>query len=152
LFALLVYIMPLLRARFGPRQLFRFRRPSSGRVTYARGLASGTESTSSSATSSVPFGYIALASALSGLAGYWLASRPKALLDTKITPVPHVDAAAAQYGSPEDFKQAIKELKASLPEDAVSTDPDVLHVHGYSENDYHPSEQSICARQYKQQQ
>jgi D-lactate dehydrogenase (cytochrome) len=144
--------MTLLRARFGPRQLSRLSRPSSGRVTRARGLASGTDSTSSAAASSVPFGYIALASALSGLAGYWLASRPKALLDTKLTPVPHIDAAAPQYGSPEDFKQAIKELKACLPGDAVSTDPDVLYEHGYSENDYHPGEQPIRARRYKQQQ
>ena len=43
-----------------------------------------------------------------------------------------------KYGSVEDFKQAIQSLEAILPKDAVSTDPDVLEVHGFSENDYHP--------------
>ncbi|KAI0933110.1 hypothetical protein AcV7_004679 [Taiwanofungus camphoratus] len=44
-----------------------------------------------------------------------------------------------QYGSPDDFQRAIKELRETFPaEDAVSTDPEDLHVHGFSENDYHP--------------
>lgn len=44
-----------------------------------------------------------------------------------------------KYGSPEDFQRAIQELRDSFPDkDAVSTDPDDLHTHGYSENDYHP--------------
>lgn len=44
-----------------------------------------------------------------------------------------------KYGSPEDFRRAIQELRDTFAQaDAVSTDPDDLHVHGYSENDYHP--------------
>ncbi|KAI0736753.1 FAD-linked oxidase-like protein [Fomitopsis betulina] len=44
-----------------------------------------------------------------------------------------------KYGSPEDFQRAIQELRDSFADkDAVSTDPDDLHTHGYSENDYHP--------------
>jgi len=44
-----------------------------------------------------------------------------------------------KYGSPEDFQRAIQELRDTFPDqDTVSTDPDDLHVHGYSENDYHP--------------
>ena len=44
-----------------------------------------------------------------------------------------------KYGSPEDFQRAIQELRDSFAnKDAVSTDPDDLHTHGYSENDYHP--------------
>ncbi|KAK7681772.1 hypothetical protein QCA50_015119 [Cerrena zonata] len=43
-----------------------------------------------------------------------------------------------QYGSVEDFQLAIKALHSALPGDVVSTDPDVLEVHGFSENDYHP--------------
>ncbi|PCH38627.1 hypothetical protein WOLCODRAFT_136371 [Wolfiporia cocos MD-104 SS10] len=46
----------------------------------------------------------------------------------------------AQYGTPEDFQRAILELQKALPsEGAVSTDPDDLHTHGYSDNDYHPA-------------
>jgi len=43
------------------------------------------------------------------------------------------------YGTAQDFQKAIAELHAAFPgEDTVSTDPDVLHQHGFSENDYHP--------------
>ncbi|EIN11736.1 hypothetical protein PUNSTDRAFT_119000 [Punctularia strigosozonata HHB-11173 SS5] len=105
-----------------------------------RGYTSGLDPASSSSTSSnALYGYIALASAASGLTGYWLASRSGAPEAKKTTPVPQLDAPAPQYGSPEDFKKAIEELKSSLSQDAVSTDPDVLREHGYSENDYHPS-------------
>ncbi|GBE82161.1 FAD-linked oxidase-like protein [Sparassis latifolia] len=42
------------------------------------------------------------------------------------------------YGTPEDFKKAIAELRRLFPsEDSVTTDPEDLHVHGYSEYDYH---------------
>ncbi|KAH6867248.1 hypothetical protein BKA70DRAFT_1453559 [Coprinopsis sp. MPI-PUGE-AT-0042] len=51
------------------------------------------------------------------------------------------------YGSPEDFQAAISELRAIFKDSAnnedgeveVSTDPDDLEVHGFSDNDYHPS-------------
>ena len=44
-----------------------------------------------------------------------------------------------KYGSPEDFQRAIQELLDTFAsQDAVSTDPDDLHLHGYSDNDYHP--------------
>lgn len=44
------------------------------------------------------------------------------------------------YGSPEDFQQAIEALKQDLShlEGGVSTDPEDLHAHGFSVNDYHP--------------
>ncbi|KAF7794752.1 hypothetical protein EIP86_005890 [Pleurotus ostreatoroseus] len=43
------------------------------------------------------------------------------------------------YGSPADFQRAIEELRAAFPaEHAVSTDAEDLHVHGFSDNDYHP--------------
>ncbi|KZT70146.1 hypothetical protein DAEQUDRAFT_725774 [Daedalea quercina L-15889] len=44
-----------------------------------------------------------------------------------------------KYGSTEDFQRAIQELRDTwVDQDAVSTDPDDLYLHGYSENDYHP--------------
>ncbi|TFK85448.1 hypothetical protein K466DRAFT_566602 [Polyporus arcularius HHB13444] len=47
-----------------------------------------------------------------------------------------------QYGSPQDFKKAIEELRTLFPdEDAVTTDVEDLEAHGYSENDYHPCSQ-----------
>lgn len=43
------------------------------------------------------------------------------------------------YGTPEDFQKAISELRAAFSDEhAVSTDPEDLHVHGFSDNDYHP--------------
>ncbi|OQE29522.1 hypothetical protein PENSTE_c002G07976 [Penicillium steckii] len=38
-----------------------------------------------------------------------------------------------QYGSVRDFENAVAELRAKLGEDAISTDEDDLHRHGYSE-------------------
>ncbi|THH29532.1 hypothetical protein EUX98_g4647 [Antrodiella citrinella] len=44
-----------------------------------------------------------------------------------------------QYGSMADFQKAIGELRATFPrEDVVSTDAEVLEIHGTSDNDYHP--------------
>ncbi|OCH88443.1 hypothetical protein OBBRIDRAFT_86159 [Obba rivulosa] len=44
-----------------------------------------------------------------------------------------------KYGTPADFEKAISELRNTFgAQDAVSTDPGILHVHGHSENDYHP--------------
>ncbi|KAG8986504.1 hypothetical protein FRB90_003967 [Tulasnella sp. 427] len=44
-----------------------------------------------------------------------------------------------KYGTIDDFKAAIAELKAALPGDKVSTDPDVVKDHGFSTNSYHPA-------------
>ena len=46
-----------------------------------------------------------------------------------------------QYGSQEDFRRAIEELKRLFPdEDTVTDDVEHLEEHGFSENDYHPGE------------
>ncbi|KAF8990475.1 FAD-linked oxidase-like protein [Cyathus striatus] len=42
------------------------------------------------------------------------------------------------YGTPQDFNQAIAELRTLFAEEDVSTDVEELHSHGFSENDYHP--------------
>lgn len=49
-------------------------------------------------------------------------------------------AAAPVYGTPEDFKRAIKELEASFEEGMVSTDPPNLFSHGFSPNVIHKGE------------
>lgn len=49
-----------------------------------------------------------------------------------------------QYGTAKDFREAVKELKATFPEPgAVSDDPEVLKPYGISENDYHPGNPSF---------
>ena len=50
------------------------------------------------------------------------------------------DGETSGYGSPEDFKQAIEDLRSDLShlEHGVSTTPDDLYAHGFSVNDYHP--------------
>lgn len=44
------------------------------------------------------------------------------------------------YGTPEDFERAIQSLRQELShiDGGVSTNPDDLHAHGFSVNDYHP--------------
>jgi len=47
---------------------------------------------------------------------------------------------AATYGTPDDVQKAIEELRLAFPDKhRVSTDPNVLKLHGSSENSYHPS-------------
>lgn len=44
-----------------------------------------------------------------------------------------------RFGSPDDFTKAIRELQQAFPvAGTVSTNPDVLQTHGFSDNDYHP--------------
>ncbi|KAI0357321.1 hypothetical protein OH77DRAFT_1422154 [Trametes cingulata] len=79
----------------------------------------------------------ALGSALSGALAYYLATSG----DDEATQRNRASAELnSKYGSPDDFKKAIEELKQAFPdEDTVSTDPAHLEEHGFSENDYHPS-------------
>jgi len=73
----------------------------------------------------------------SGLLGYIFAQNQKThdADDTTANAVPD----SPTFGSPLEFQKAISELKATFAdESAVSTDPDDLHVHGFSENDYYP--------------
>lgn len=75
--------------------------------------------------------------AISGGLGYYVAnSRSKAI------PGANLVEAEPSYGSPDDFKQAIAELRTTLGVDAVSTDSETVKPYGYSENDYHPGARS----------
>lgn len=49
------------------------------------------------------------------------------------------NAKHTQHGSAQDLQQGISELQAAFAsqEGVVSVDPDVLHQHGFSVNDYH---------------
>lgn len=73
------------------------------------------------------------ASIASGALGYFVAQQNdnSSVLDSVDSP---------KFGSPNDFKKAIDALKDTFDQDTVSTDPDDLHVHGFSANDYHPGE------------
>ncbi|KAI0647653.1 FAD-linked oxidase-like protein [Trametes meyenii] len=86
-------------------------------------------------SSSAPLAF-AVGSVLSGALGYYLATSAKDEAEEGKTGVQF----NTKYGSPEDFKKAIEELRLAFPdEDAVTTDVEDLEVHGFSENDYHPS-------------
>lgn len=67
---------------------------------------------------------LAVASA-SAVGGYAVASQssPKAAFDPLVTP---------SYATKAQIQEAVKELQSLFPAEAVSTDPDVLKVHGYS--------------------
>ena len=88
--------------------------------------------------SSAPLIAFAVGSVVSGFIGYKFAnSQPSDVSPSK--PANSPSGLNEHYGSPEDFRKAISELKAVFPEeDIVSTDEDVLEVHGNSDNDYHP--------------
>ncbi|KAI0669124.1 FAD-linked oxidase-like protein [Trametes maxima] len=113
------------------------------RVLASRRSYSSTTSPGESAPQSQPKGSsssaplaFAVGSVLSGALGYYLATSAK--------DEPEGGRAGVQfntkYGSPEDFKRAIEELRLAFSdEDAVTTDVEDLEVHGFSENDYHPS-------------
>jgi len=77
-----------------------------------------------------------LGSAIGACLGYYVATN-------QASQRPEIQVSTSElnnkYGSPEDFQRAIAELRETFPsEDAVTIDPEDLHVHGYSENDYHP--------------
>jgi D-lactate dehydrogenase (cytochrome) len=93
-------------------------------------------------SSSVPFtrssrswSPIIIGSIASGLIGYCLSAFGKPYLISEA-----LEETEHKYGTPKDFEQAIRELRALFDsDDAVSTHPEDLRIHGYSENDYHPS-------------
>lgn len=92
--------------------------------------SSPAQSTNNSSSSRTLLASVLVASALSGLAGFFYAKRDSDAVDTLANP---------QFGSPEDYRQGIEELRSTLPsEDMVSTNPDDLLAHGMSANVWHP--------------
>ncbi|KAL1968034.1 hypothetical protein VTN77DRAFT_2163 [Rasamsonia byssochlamydoides] len=91
--------------------------------------ASGLESNASSSNGSFwTTGRALILAALASSGAYAFAS------DSKPSPLKENTAGKQpQYGSAQDFEKAIAELRAKLGEDAISTDEDDLHEHGYSE-------------------
>ncbi|OAX39291.1 hypothetical protein K503DRAFT_98298 [Rhizopogon vinicolor AM-OR11-026] len=99
-------------------------------LTFARPYSSSVPIGSSRSWSPIIIGSIA-----SGFIGYSLSAFGTPSLSSRA-----VGEAKPTYGTPKDFEQAIKELRASFDSDeVVSTHPEDLRVHGFSENDYHPS-------------
>ncbi|KAJ8597664.1 hypothetical protein M405DRAFT_294811 [Rhizopogon salebrosus TDB-379] len=92
-------------------------------------------------SSSVPIGGprswspIIIGSIASGLIGYSLS-----VLGTPSLASQALGDAEPRYGTPKDFELAIKELRASFDSDEiVSTHPEDLRIHGFSEHDHHAS-------------
>lgn len=72
----------------------------------------------------------------SGIIGYSYAQTKQAPTRNPIEPE---TAQGPQFGSPENFKKGIEDLRRAFPsENTVSTDPEDLHHHGFSIYDYHP--------------
>jgi D-lactate dehydrogenase (cytochrome) len=98
-------------------------------------------------SSSVPIGGprswspIIIGSIASGLIGYSLSA-----LGTPSLASQALGETEPKYGTPKDFELAIKELRASFDSDEiVSTHPEDLRIHGFSEHDHHASEDFPCA-------
>lgn len=80
---------------------------------------------------------LALGTALGGALGYYLSGANSKDTGSRVSS--SVSGFNDTYGTPADFQKAISELQAAFPaEGVVSTDPDDLEVHGFSDNDYHP--------------
>lgn len=76
---------------------------------------------------------LVLASLVSGAVGYTVAQRQT------IAAAAEDKDAEPKFGTPDDFKQAIAELRlAFIDEDDVSTDIEDLEAHGLSVYDHHP--------------
>lgn len=99
------------------------------RLTFAR-----RQSSSVPFKSPRPWSPIIIGSIASGLIGYSLSAFGKTSLTSEALEI------EPKYGAPKDFEQAIKELRALFDsDDVVSTHPEDLRIHGYSENDHHPN-------------
>ncbi|KAH9851657.1 FAD-linked oxidase-like protein [Lenzites betulinus] len=86
-------------------------------------------------SSKASLGMFALGAAFSGALAYYLVNAGSDDATNRAGV-----ALNSQYGSPEDFKKAIDELKLAFPaEGVVTTDIEDLEEHGFSDNDYHPS-------------
>ncbi|KAL5358135.1 hypothetical protein BJX96DRAFT_36429 [Aspergillus floccosus] len=86
---------------------------------------SASSGTSSSSSNSWSAGRTLLISGLAAGAGY-----AGAVLSRKPQ---EEDLKTPQYGTMQDFEKAIAELRAKLGDDAVNTEEDDLHRHGFSE-------------------
>lgn len=105
------------------------RRHSSNSTQHSANLAS----TRHSGNLSYHRGIFALSCIFSGIIGFTLA---------KTWTSPSEEAGSIgkpRYGTPKDFERAIQELKEAFPDaDAVSTDPEDLRIHGFSDYDWRP--------------
>lgn len=112
--------------------------PSRGGQLHGSRFLSSSASGNSASQARYVVGGLALA--LGGAVGYALGSgsRPSGATTAPST------SSVPQYGTPEDFKAAIRELQRALPGDMVTDDEDVLQEHGFSTNDYHPGERLDC--------
>ncbi|KAG7087616.1 hypothetical protein E1B28_013565 [Marasmius oreades] len=75
---------------------------------------------------------------LSGVVGYTIARKDTSAPSSEV--VQGRRSQFGKYGTPQDFVEAVKELREAFKhgEDVVTTDPDELRIHGFSENDHHP--------------
>ncbi|KAJ1307761.1 hypothetical protein OPQ81_001848 [Rhizoctonia solani] len=104
-------------------------RPLPANSAFGLRALSSSASTGSSGTS---YGALAGIAAVSGLAGYFLA---RSVSEAK----PNDALVSPKYATKAGVQKAIIELEVLFPEGSVSTNPDVLKAHGFSENSYHPS-------------
>jgi D-lactate dehydrogenase (cytochrome) len=116
-----------------------------GSTVSSRRLVSSSSGSSSQSVSS--FSLTTLLTIVGGLVGYHLASefdnyisgRPVFTFTTNSDSDDYFTK--PKFGSPQDFHKAIEELRKAFPaEDTVTTDPEDLHDHGFSVNDYLPGE------------
>jgi hypothetical protein len=107
--------------------------PAKPRISSFRNVIVRRNSSTANTTTTFNPALVVAGSIVSAGLGYYLARSQQESSSIQSTSKP-------KYGSPEDFKKAISELRSVLGDEAVSTDPEVVGPYGYSENDYHPGE------------
>lgn len=140
------------RSLFGATARTTCRPRSLRNVQHIRYSSSGPQQAT---RSGIPLAAVVAGVLVSGGIGFavakgWSTDSSDELLRLSSIPANSNSGLNEQYGSAEDFRKAIEELKVTFPgdDDVVSTDSDVLEVHGNSDNDYHPGTYYTITRYY----
>lgn len=122
----------------GPAPLPRTPMGGLGRLGSPRFLSTETRNATGSYSSSALFTAIFATAALSGIGGFVYATGNIPILTgINTNNTNKATSTISQYGSSDDFKNGVEELRASFADGMVSTNPDDLLSHGISANVWH---------------
>ncbi|KAG9037670.1 hypothetical protein FRB95_004516 [Tulasnella sp. JGI-2019a] len=114
----------------------RLQSPLRGSVHCIRGYSTpGPTGPSGNTTPRSTYVFGALALIMAGAVGSRLGWEAR---NAQVLSTADSDRQFEVFGTTDDFKNAIAQLRQELAKDAVSTEPEMLESHGFSMNSYHP--------------